>query len=177
MILQRLNSELLGVEISRNMEINALVSALNTGLADKPELSDLLNPVTIPFSALQITSNIIQMQLENIISLKTNLKGAKRTLELAVKAYNIGSTLSMTLLDLKPAVSGSPPATGTQIALTPLKVAVENGTTNLQKLEDQLDTQTMALSDLTSQYKENYDLAVNSLFEKLAELGNKNINV
>lgn len=177
MILQRLNSELLGVEISRNMEINALISALNTGLADKPELSDLLNPVTIPFLALQITSNIIQMQLENIIAVKDNLKGAKRTLELAVKAYNVGSTLSMALIDAKPAVNGSPPATGSQIALTPLKVAVENGTTNLQNLEDQVETQTSELSEMTSQYKENYDLAINALFEKIAELGNKNITV
>ena len=175
MILQRFNYDLLGVVISRNMDIGSLMSALSTMLATKPELSEVLSEVITPFDALKITFDLIQSNLEVIIGLKASLKVSKKTLETAVKVYNVGSTASMILLDTKAVASGFPLATGSQAALTPLKVAVENATTELQNLDSEINEKTEELTTLTNEYKKSFDSAVDALFTKLADIGQKNI--
>lgn len=178
MILERVDSYgVLGVEINRNMEITSIIAATNLGLGNKPDLAGQFSAIMSALDGVAVLKSTIATNLATIITQKQNLKTAKRTLEIAVKAYNVGATASMVLIDVKPAVNGSPPATGTSAALTPLKVAVEKATKALQDLEDLIQVGFDELQNLTAQYKEDLDEAVDNLIKKIADLGNKNIEI
>lgn len=178
MILQRVDSmALLGVEVNKNMEIGVLISAMNIGLANHPDLGSQFSEIMSVLDGVSVLKSTIVGALAIIITQKQTLKTAKRTLEIAVKAYNVGATGSMTLLDVKIAANGFPPATGTSAALTPLKIGVENATTALQDCEDTIQAGLDELEDLTAQYKEQMDAAVETLIDKIADLGGKNIVV
>ena len=176
MILERYNSvAVLGVYISSNMEINTLVPKMKEALVLKPELNETFGSLMDSLFVIQGLSNQITSKISTIIEIKSALKGLKRGLELAVKAYNVGSTISMKLMDVKPAVNGSPLATGADASLTPLKVAVENATTKLQDNEDLLDQSTTELIEMATEFEDKYSSAVELLMSKISELGNSNI--
>ena len=178
MILERFDSVVvIGIYISPNMPVDVLVAKMNEGLNSKPELSETFGVLMNSLSVLDVLNTQITSKITTIIAFKSSLKSLKRALEIAVKAYNVGSALSMKLMDLKPVVNGSPLATGADAALTPLKVGVETATSKLQDAEDSLDTATTELIDMTSEFEKQYSKVVDQLMSKIAELGNKNIEV
>lgn len=178
MILERFDSvALLGVEINRNMKADVVIAAMNIGLANTPELAGQFSAIMSALNIVSVLGTVIYANLGTILTQKQNLVTAKRTLEIAVKAYQIGSTAAMILIDSKPSANGVAPGTGSSAALTPLKVAVENATSALQDLEDLIQAGMAELNTLTAEYKEKLDLAVDNLIKKIAELGDQNIVV
>lgn len=178
MILERFDSvALLGVEVNRNMECDVVIAAMNIGLSNKPELASQFSAIMSALSIVSVLGTVIYSNLETILTHKQNLVTAKRTLEIAVKAYQISSTAAMILIDVKPSVNGVAPGTGSSAVLTPLKIAVENATTVLQDLEDLIQAGMTELNTLTAEYKEQLNVAVDNLIKKIAELGNQNIVV
>ena len=178
MILERFDSvAVIGIYISPNMPVDVLVSKMNEGLNSKPELNEIFGVVMNSLSVLDVLNTQITSKITTIIAFKASLKSLKRALEMAVKAYNVGSALSMKLIEIKTIVNSSPLATGADAALTPLKVGVETATSKLQDAEDSLDTATTELIDMTSEFEKQYSKVVDQLMSKIAELGNKNIEV
>lgn len=177
-VLERIGSfDLLGVEINENMDIHTLLTALNLGFVYHPELLVQFVAVMPLLDAVKIADELVESKMAIIVGLKNNVTTAKRTLQTAVKLYNVGSAISMKLLDTKPAINGSPPGTGAEVYLNPLKTAVETATMELQDLEDEITDGLAEFSLLYSQYKEDLNTAVKSLMSKIAELGKKNITI
>lgn len=178
MILRRFDSsEVLGVVVHANMEINTIIRKLEEGLEGNPEYTGSFYAAQQMLNVAKVLDDEASVLLDSLNDMMSLVAELKRLLETAQKVLNNVIKLEMGKMDLKPAANGMPLAIGVTATISPLQVAVETALTNLNDAEDLLKEKASDLMLMTDAAKEAADEAKAEVINQIMEISNSNIAI
>ena len=159
-----------GFTVYVNMTLQDIKNILEQAIYNKPELSVQLDQIMTLIDTTLIADKVLSESLQALEELKTQLKQAKRTLELANTALSLTSKTVIGLMDKIPVVNGKPLGTGAMETIAPVQTTLDNGTTALQSLEDTIQEKTLELINEADKVKDKIEDTKQQVMDKLKTL-------